>query len=154
MKKIGNETKLEFYRNCKPLNKFPNYLKNLFGRNKRSSLSKFRLGTLDLEIEKGRRKNIPRSDRLCKICKTKQTEDEIHFILSCPALSTHRDHFIKKIISVNNQFTFLPNAAKVKYLYFNECLPPKTLETSSLLLETLIEKRQFLLNSIDHKFLK
>ena len=154
VEKIGSEAKLEFYRNCKPPNKFPNYLTNLSGHKKRSSLSKFRLGTLDLEIEKGRRKNIPRPDRVCKICNTKQTEDEIHFILSCPALSTHRIPFMNKISSLNHQFTFLPNAEKVKYLYFNECLLPKTVEISSLLLETLIEKRQFLLNSVDHKLLK
>ena len=152
--KIGNETKLEFYRNCKPPNKFPNYLKNLSGRKKRSSLCKFRLGTLDLEIEKGRRKNIPRPNRVCKICDTKQIEDEMHFILLCPSLSTQRDPFIKNILSLHNQFAFLPNAAKIKFLYFNESLPPKTIEISSLLLETLIERRQFLLNSIDHKFLK
>ena len=152
--KIDNETKLKFFRNSKPSNKLPNYVKILSGRKKRSSLSKFRLGTLDLEIEKGRRKkNIPRSERICKICNSKQPEDEIHFILSCPALSSHRDPYIPKITSFNKHFTYLSDEEKVQYLYFNESLPTDTLETAATLLETLIERRQFLLNSIEYKYL-
>ena len=151
--KICDETKLSFYRNCKPLNKAPIYLNILSSRKKRSSLCKFRLGTLDLEIEKGRRKNLPRSERTCKICKSNQTEDETHFTLLCPALSETREPFIEKNTDLNNIFTHLTDNEKVKYLFFNESLPHSILETSSLLLETLIEKRQFFLNSLQHKYL-
>ena len=154
VEKIENETKLSLYRNCKSPITLPNYCKQLSGRKKRSSLSKFRLGTLDLEIEKGRRENIPRPERFCKICNTAQTEDEMHFILSCPSLSTIRNPFIEKISLLNTQFKFLPNTEKIKYLFFNESLSPKTLEISSLLLESLIERRQFLINAVDHTFLR
>ena len=106
-----------------------------------------------MEIEKGRRKNLPRPGRTCKICKTNQPEDEIHFTLLCPALSATREPFIEKISKLTSKFTYLTDKDKIKYLFFNESLPHKTLETSSLLLETLIEKRQFLINSQQHKYL-
>ena len=52
----------------------------------RKALSKFRIGIHDLEIEIGRRSNVPPKDRLCKLCLSineQHVEDEYHVICSC-----------------------------------------------------------------------
>ena len=42
-----------------------------------------RTSTDSLEIELGRRRNIPSSDRICKRCNLNEVEDEIHFVVAC-----------------------------------------------------------------------
>ncbi|XP_053383686.1 uncharacterized protein LOC128549926 [Mercenaria mercenaria] len=41
------------------------------------------LGSMDLEIEKGRYTNTARENRKCKLCDTNSVEDECHFLLRC-----------------------------------------------------------------------
>ena len=79
--KVSMETKLSLLNNSKNVNEPARYLNSIPSRKYRSLLCKLRLGTLDLEIEKGRRHNIPRSERACKLCVSGETEDAIHFIL-------------------------------------------------------------------------
>lgn len=47
-------------------------------------ISKYRLSSHQLEIERGRFYNIHRNERVCKLCSLSQIEDEFHFILICP----------------------------------------------------------------------
>ena len=148
--KINSESKLNFFKNSKPTNKLSNYLNNLSGRDRRSSFSKLRLGTLELELEKGRRHNILRADRHCKICNSNEVENETHFIFSCPALSKYRQPFIKEISDLSYNFKFMSLEDKISFLYFNENLPLNLLEISADLLRMLIAARQNLLNSIDY----
>ena len=56
-----------------------------------------RNGTNVLEIEKGRWKGIPRKFRYCTKCKSKQVEDEYHFLVSCPVYHDLRDKFYQSI---------------------------------------------------------
>ena len=49
----------------------------------RSTIAKLRCSNHCLEIEKGRHQNIKREDRICKVCKDKQVEDEEHFLFKC-----------------------------------------------------------------------
>ena len=59
--------------------------------NVRSCYTKFRISALRLEIECGRYKHIPISERLiCKMCNLGKTEDEIHVMLECPKYDTIR----------------------------------------------------------------
>ena len=147
VEKINNETKLHFFKDSKTAIKLSNHLNNLAGREKRSSFSKLRLGTLQLELEKGRRHNILRTDRHCKICNSNEVEDETHFIFSCPTLSRYREPFIKKINDLSHNFAFMSLENKVKFLYFNENLPLNLLEISADLLDILIATRQSIINS-------
>ena len=144
--KINGETKLSFFKNCKTLNKISNYLNTLHGRSQRSNLSRLRLGTLDLEIEKGRWRNIPREERLCKICKTLEVENVEHFVLFCPALCQCRNLFMNNITSMNSNFASMSPENKIKYLFFNETLPHNILVLSANLLVALTETRRSLLN--------
>ena len=49
----------------------------------RKVISKIRCSDHPLEIEKGRHLNIPRADRICKICTERVIENEEHFLLTC-----------------------------------------------------------------------
>ena len=150
VEKISSEEKLSFFKNCKNTNQISNYLTTLGGRSKRSSFCKLRLGTLELELEKGRRNNIVRSERRCKICISQEVENEVHFIFTCPTLAKQREPFLKKIAALTYNFSFMSLENKVRFLYFNENLPPNILEISADLLDTLIATRQYVLNSKQH----
>ena len=54
-----------------------------------SFLAKLRGGFAPLEIETGRYVSTPAEYRTCKLCDT-GVEDETHFVLHCPALSSER----------------------------------------------------------------
>ena len=43
-----------------------------------------------LQIEIGRYQNIPREERLCKICNSEEVENETHLLLSCKAYEQSR----------------------------------------------------------------
>ena len=143
---ISQQTKLTLFRNSKPLNKPAKYLNLLSCRKNRTMLSKFRLGTLDLEIEKGRRHNIPREARVCKLCSSGSVEDEIHFILNCPKLDNTRNSSLTTLSANSNRFPKLTPEEKIKYLFFNENISAIDLEISSSLLCDLQETKVHILS--------
>ncbi|PJE78139.1 hypothetical protein CI610_02931 [invertebrate metagenome] len=59
-------------------------------------LSQFRMQGHSLNIESGRYNKIPRSQRICTVCDKNDVEDEVHFVLLCPAYSELRKTYIKK----------------------------------------------------------
>lgn len=97
---------------------YENYLDQIPNRNHRRALTKLRLSNHCLKIEKGRYKRpiIPREDRVCEFCieqGNRVVEDEVHFLLSCPALSELRDDTIHKIEIVNRNLSLSD-----KFYYF------------------------------------
>ena len=70
------------------------YLDFISDKKYRVALSKFRLSSHDLEIERGRHVNTNRSDRLCRFCSGTYIENEYHVLLVCPP---YRDPRIKCI---------------------------------------------------------
>lgn len=59
-------------------------------------ISKYRLSSHQLEIERGRFYNINRKERVCNLCSLSQIEDEFHFILICPFYKEIRKLYVKK----------------------------------------------------------
>lgn len=59
------------------------------------ALSRFRLSSHDLEIERGRYSNIPREDRICKLCSLNVVESAYNFLLVCPLYIDLRRKYIK-----------------------------------------------------------
>ena len=51
------------------------------------------MGSHKLEIESGRFQNIPRENRLCKLCQQGVVESEFHFLLCCNQYHTLRDKY-------------------------------------------------------------
>ena len=47
-------------------------------------LTRWRLSSIDINIENGRHQNIPRHERLCNHCTLNEIEDERHVIFICP----------------------------------------------------------------------
>ena len=74
----------------------------------RSSLSRFRLSSHDLQIERGRytRPKTPVDDRKCRFCQNNAIEDEIHFLLICNKYNNIRSDMLN---TVNNFVTGLSN---------------------------------------------
>jgi hypothetical protein len=74
-------SKLKFYNAIVKDYKLEPYLESTKNTKHRLALAKLRISAHDLEIEKGRYKNIISTERLCKTCKT--IEDEFHFLDEC-----------------------------------------------------------------------
>ena len=64
------------------------------------SLTKFRIGDHHLRIETGRhvRPKLPPEERICFCCNTGCVEDEIHFLVTCPAF-----------LNIREKYNILPN---------------------------------------------
>ena len=70
-------------------------------------MSKFRLSSHNLNIEKGRHQHpkLPVEKRICNVCDHGSVEDEEHFILHCPFYQEERIHlFVKVLIHDNKVF--------------------------------------------------
>ncbi len=59
----------------------------------RSMISKLLTGTLPLEVEVGRWTRRDKSERFCKVCNIRSTEDEYHFLFVREPLQGVRDQF-------------------------------------------------------------
>ena len=76
------------------------YLEKSVPINLKRQITRLRLSSVDLEIEKGRFNGTERNNRKCKICSL-DIEDEYHFILICPAYVDLRKMFIKRYYHTN-----------------------------------------------------
>ena len=88
-----NRVKHEF---CKE--KYLDHVNNYYDR---ANLTKLRISAHELQIEMGRRKNIPREERHCKWCKISIgmgiLEDEEHLLYSCDLYSPVRQNSLQII---------------------------------------------------------
>lgn len=81
---VQKKAKLRTYIKYKANTAVDYYLLNpSVSRSKRSLFAQFRTGTLKLEIETGRFRNINAEERYCKVCKSGLVEDETHFLIQC-----------------------------------------------------------------------
>jgi len=60
------------------------YLDSITNKRFIITLSRFRLSSHKLEIERGRYHNIDRENSICTFCNSKAIENEYHFLLICP----------------------------------------------------------------------
>lgn len=81
---INNSRRLSMYSLYKHEFNLENYLKCINYKKYRISLSKFRLSSHDLAIERGRYANIEVENRKCLNCNLNAIETEYHFLLVCP----------------------------------------------------------------------
>ena len=68
--KLENSSKLTFYTSIKEDYELETYLTTITNSNQRKRLTQLRLSNHKLMIELGRYENIPREDRICKICQS------------------------------------------------------------------------------------
>jgi hypothetical protein len=92
--KITASPKLELYCKFKNMYTFEKYL--CLEKYQVSILYRFRSSGLQLGVETGRYENIPREQRICKLCNMKVIENEYHFLLICPKYSILRKKYLPK----------------------------------------------------------
>ena len=61
----------------------------------RIALSRFRISSYDLFIERGSYENLHRNKRICKFCNSQSVESEYHFLLVCPYYAELRNKYFK-----------------------------------------------------------
>ena len=125
--RICNSNRLSSYILYKDSLARETYLEAIHVNKFRVSLSKFRLSSHDLAIEKGSYNiNINRENRLCTYCNMNVIENEFHFLLVCPKyrhLRYFKPYFcqwpnvnkFKSLMSSQNSNTLVKLS---KYLYF------------------------------------
>ena len=96
----GNEDggKLRTYSLLKNNYEIEPYLKSNMPRQYRCKIAALRVGSHDLEIERGRYSipKIPANSRYCKFCRT-QVEDECHFLIKCSLYMKQRLQLLTKL---------------------------------------------------------
>ena len=108
----------EEIREIKTLIQTENYVKHSRNRLERSLLAQLRSGTLPLNIETGRFRNIDIENRICMLCNRNVIEDEIHFVIECPLYDYCRSIMIEKID--NQDFTHCSNEEKFVFILKKE----------------------------------
>ena len=94
LQKAQSESKLKYFIETSSDYIISEYLLLVKNRESRSSISKIRSGVLDLAIETGRRKNVPKEKRMCNQCNNNIIEDELHFMFDCTAYIMERHSFL------------------------------------------------------------
>ena len=92
---INNSQRLSTYNRFKHTFNLESYLDIIYERKYKIALTRFRLSSHRLEIERGRYFNIPRTERKCKFCSQNTTENEYHVLLVCPLYKDLRKKFLK-----------------------------------------------------------
>ena len=93
---------------------FELYLECIKSDDIRKTMSRFRLGSHNLEIESGRYNNVAREDRKCRLCSMNSIESEYHFLLCCPKFHDRRQQFI------DNYYRSWPSIRKFELLMSSE----------------------------------
>ena len=78
--------------------KIENHVTSNLPKKSRSLIQRLRIGTLPLEIERGRFSHTPLDQRICKICNN-GIEDECHLLFDCPAYTTLRKEWLEKTLT-------------------------------------------------------
>ena len=125
---INNSSRLSMYSRYKHDFQFESYLDTIHDKQFRIALTKFRLSSHDLAIERGRFENIPRDERICRYCNLNMIENEYHFLLVCPLYGDLRRKYFKNYYcrwpTLNKFDDLLSKQTKQmtlnlsKYLYF------------------------------------
>lgn len=92
---ITNSNRLSLYSTYKQHFELEPYLHKLYIDKYRIALTKFRLSSHNLQIEKGRHEGIARNDRICQNCTMGVIENEYHFLLACPKYYDLRNKLLK-----------------------------------------------------------
>ena len=106
-----NGNKLRTFRLYKDRMATESYVTSTISRGERSVLAKLRSGTLPLEIETGRFKKVPLSDRCCNLCKS-GIEDEVHFLIDCDFYQDLRYNMFQYMAMKYEQFAQSPSLVK------------------------------------------
>ena len=102
-------SKADTYRSIKSFIFFEKYLSVVKNHKHRIALSRLRLTSHQLMIEKGRHQKpaLPRTERKCPFCKN-CIENECHFITTCPLYNLARINLLKSAQKNSSSFKDIP----------------------------------------------
>ena len=95
------------------------YLETIIDINKRICLTIVRISAHRLEVESGEYKKQFVSERICKLCKLDQVEDEIRLLYNCSAYNIERQTFSASVIANIPNFRVLND--KEKFIWLVTC---------------------------------
>ena len=95
---MSSGSRCRLYRHIKEDFQLEPYLRKNYNRDLRQCLTKIRLSSHKLYIERGRwqKPKVEYCDRLCTLCEQRDIEDEYHVLMTCPHYKSLRLKFIKK----------------------------------------------------------
>jgi hypothetical protein len=117
---LYTKTKLRTYITFKENFKTENYVEFCKNRLQRSLLAQLRTGTLPLNIEVGRFRNIELENRKCTLCNVNVVENEYHFVCECPMYDDCRSTMSNNISNKHPEFDMLCTQDKFIFLVKNE----------------------------------
>ena len=131
--------KLEIYGRIKRNFGFERYLHSINNLDQRRTLTKLRIAGHRLPIEEGRKYDIPRHLRRCKLCSSTVVGDEFHVMMECTshALQNLRQSTAANICNVIPQFDRL--GTMDKFFYILSCADPLCTKTVAPALVTMFE---------------
>ena len=119
---INSMSKSDIYLLIKENVSFEKYMGTVKNFHHRIALSRLRMSSHPLMIEKGRhfKPPIERVDRKCPMCKD-LIEDECHFLITCPLYNDDRDDLFQFVRSTSRLFDEIPeDIQKFVFLLTNE----------------------------------
>jgi len=117
---LYTKPKLRTYVQFKECFEVENYVKLSHHRLQRSLIAQLRSGTLPLNLEIGRFRNLNIEDRLCSMCNNNAIENEFHFVCECPAYNDCRSIMYESIRNSNTDFGALGLREKFQYIMKSE----------------------------------
>ena len=111
---LGESSRLAVYREIHEDFSQPKYLDLPFIP--RRIISRIRCYSHNLEIERGRHKDLPREERVCKICQNGSVEDELHFLIECETYDYLRDLYQMYETDLRNFLKAEDQSKLAKYL--------------------------------------
>lgn len=106
-----NGNKLRTYRLYKDRIGVEDYVMSLQKHNGQM-LAKFRSGSLQIAVERGRYNDTPLHERLCNFCHSGSIEDEQHILLHCELYNDLRYDLCQHMQNICNDFDTLPTLVK------------------------------------------
>ena len=108
---MRNNNKLRTYRLLKNTYHEEKYLK-IPNIQHRTAITKLRISSHKLHIEKGRHNHIPLQERICQYCELDEIEDEYHFVANCTLYRTERESLYAYVKDKFHSFGFLDEREK------------------------------------------
>ena len=144
---LADMSKADTYRSLKTDISLEKYLHLVRNHKHRIALSRLRLSSHNLLIEKGRHQKPPlaRSDRLCPFCQG-EIENESHFVINCPLYEQDRGNLLELVRRHSSNFDQIPTDFQ-KFIFILSNEDPTILRGLSLFVYNAFKIRnQFLIN--------
>lgn len=113
------KSKLRYYNMYEFDHSQEDYLNLNINKYQRSIFAQFRAGILPLQVEIGRYRNAPLSERKCLICSKNEVKDELHLLCICDKYKGLRSALFIKASNICGGFNELDDLEKLVFIMNN-----------------------------------